>query len=88
MYGCRIGPALRRFTARRSLSAAAAAPTFEPDLSRSSTELVELHDQLQELVADHFRAPIRYAVAYGSGVFPQKGYSPEKVLFYGPVGRD
>nr|CAG8444907.1 3138_t:CDS:10 [Entrophospora candida] len=26
---------------------------------------------------DKFQAPIRYAVAYGSGIFPQKGYDPK-----------
>ncbi|KAL7004619.1 Mitochondrial translocator assembly and maintenance protein 41 [Cystobasidiomycetes sp. EMM_F5] len=36
----------------------------------------ELHNELSGIVND-FRAPIRHAFAYGSGVFRQKGYSSE-----------
>ncbi|KAI9014725.1 mitochondrial matrix Mmp37 [Gaertneriomyces semiglobifer] len=35
-------------------------------------------DDLLQAVVHDFQAPIRFAVAYGSGVFPQKGYNYKK----------
>ncbi|KAJ3186557.1 Mitochondrial translocator assembly and maintenance protein 41 [Gaertneriomyces sp. JEL0708] len=35
-------------------------------------------DDLLQAVVHDFHAPIRFAVAYGSGVFPQKGYNYQK----------
>ena len=40
----------------------------------------EFKERLKRLLYN-FQAPIRYAIAYGSGVFPQKGYD-EKVNCY------
>lgn len=34
----------------------------------------DMHKELEAILGE-FRAPIRYAFAYGSGVFKQKGYS-------------
>jgi len=33
----------------------------------------DVKEQLKKVLL-HFDAPIQYALAYGSGVFPQKGY--------------
>jgi len=44
-------------------------------------QIIEVPEQVQrdlENVLGHFQAPVRYAFAYGSGVFRQKGYT-EKV---------
>ncbi|CAG8522911.1 5382_t:CDS:2, partial [Ambispora gerdemannii] len=43
----------------------------------------EKKESLKKLLS-HFQAPIRYAFAYGSGVFPQKGYENAKanIFFY------
>lgn len=44
-------------------------------------QIIEVPEQVQrdlEDVLQHFHAPVRYAFAYGSGVFRQKGYT-EKV---------
>ena len=37
-----------------------------------------LHEKLKS-VLDGFNAPIRYAVAYGSGAYPQKGYDDQTI---------
>jgi translocator assembly and maintenance protein 41 len=38
----------------------------------------KLYQQLQD-VLNGFNAPIRYAIAYGSGAYPQKGYNDQIV---------
>lgn len=53
-------------------------PPISPYNSQSQTPLTSTDSELElELddVLDHFQAPIRYAFAYGSGVFRQQGYT-------------
>jgi translocator assembly and maintenance protein 41 len=39
----------------------------------------DFNERLRSLL-NNFHAPIRYAIAYGSGVFPQKGYNYDEVI--------
>lgn len=50
-------------------------PPLPPDFGQN--QLVPISDQTLETLQStlaHFRAPVRYAFAYGSGIYPQKGY--------------
>jgi mitochondrial translocator assembly and maintenance protein 41 len=46
---------------------------FRRQLSTFVSQEARVHDSLHE-VMDGFRAPVRFAAAYGSGAYPQKGY--------------
>lgn len=53
----------------------------------SSQSLTSSKDDLRSLISENFDAPIRFCVAYGSAVYPQKGYSNAKnhknvILFF------
>lgn len=41
----------------------------------------EVRAELEEVMRD-FKAPVRFAFAYGSGVFRQNGYNPEVCLYF------
>lgn len=44
------------------------------DLKKVQSVEPSVAEELEQIVS-HFRAPIRYAFAYGSGVFKQAGYT-------------
>jgi len=53
-----------------------ALPTLPPSFGRNQLLPVSNHTRaLLESVVSQFNAPIRYAFAYGSGVFEQDGYT-------------
>ncbi|GBC04001.1 hypothetical protein RclHR1_05460004 [Rhizophagus clarus] len=61
-----------RITARHSLE-------LHPKFGKNQNLPInhEFNERLRGLL-NNFHAPIRYAIAYGSGVFPQKGYDYDK----------
>ncbi|EIN12746.1 Mmp37-domain-containing protein [Punctularia strigosozonata HHB-11173 SS5] len=78
----RFNPAPRTTTAKP--------PPFLPYLSPNfgRNQLLNVPDATRALLEDivrQFDAPIRYAFAYGSGVFEQDGYAPRKDLSEGPM---
>jgi mitochondrial translocator assembly and maintenance protein 41 len=78
----RFNPAPRKPTA--------SPPPFLPYLSPSfgRNQLLKVPDTTRALLEDivsKFNAPIRYAFAYGSGVFEQEGYKPRKDISEGPM---
>src|SRR5579859_31677 len=62
-----------RITARHSLE-------LHPKFGKNQNLPInhEFNERLRGLL-NNFHAPVRYAIAYGSGVFPQKGYDYNKV---------
>lgn len=51
---------------------------FSTSIDGAINQNSALYNQLQS-VLDGFNAPIRYAVAYGSGAYSQKGYEDKVV---------
>lgn len=82
-------PAVSPLTASSSLRPAGATPkhritTIDQLLrerpSFGQNQMVEVSAEIRktlEGISSSFRAPIRFAFAYGSGVFAQQGYTPE-----------
>jgi len=71
----RLNPSPRRLEHSRNPYLPHLPPTF------GQNQLLPVADStrtLLESIVSRFNAPIRYAFAYGSGVFEQDGYSPTK----------
>ncbi|KPV73027.1 uncharacterized protein RHOBADRAFT_17337 [Rhodotorula graminis WP1] len=65
-------------TERQSPSSSSNHPPPSLPKSFGRNQIIEVPEQVQrdlEDVLGHFQAPVRYAFAYGSGVFRQKGYT-------------